>query len=68
MKNLTINTNQELKKFVLENRKNITEINGVKFNPIYPMISVTNKHASYYDVELQGEKFLLPPFQITCND
>ena len=62
MKNLTINTYQEFKQFISKNRKGITEINGVKFKPIYPMISVTNKNASYYDVDEQGYKFLLPPF------
>lgn len=63
-----INTEKELKNFVLKNRKNITNINGVKFGDIYPMMEVSNKHASYYDTESQGNKFLYAPFKIELKE
>jgi hypothetical protein len=63
-----INTEKELKNFVLKNRKNITNINGVKFGDIYPMMEVSNKHASYYDIESQGNKFLYAPFKIELKE
>lgn len=67
MKSIVINTEKELKGFISENRKNVTNINGVEFNELYPLIDVTNKHASYYDIELQGNKFLYPPFIIKLD-
>jgi len=67
MTTTVINTEKELKDFVSKNRKNITNINGVQFGEFYPMMEVTNKHASYYDVESQGNKFLYAPFNIKLN-
>lgn len=67
MKTTVINTEKELKYFVEQNRKTITNINGIQFNEMYPMMNVTNKHASYYDVESQGDKFLYAPFKIEFN-
>lgn len=67
MATTVINTERELKDFVSKNRKNITNINGLQFNEMYPMMDVTNKHASYYDVESQGNKFLYAPFKIEFN-
>lgn len=67
MTTIVINTERELKVFVSKNRKNITKINGVQFNEMYPMMDITNKHASYYDVESQGNKFLYAPFKIEFN-
>ena len=67
MKTLVINTEKELKAFVNENRKNITNINGVEFGELYPMMEVSNKHATYYDVETQGNKFLYAPFNVTTK-
>jgi len=67
MKNLEITTAKELKKFVAENRKNITNINGVEFGKMYPMLDVSNKHASYYNVEEQGNSGLYAPFKITIK-
>ena len=64
MKTTVINTERELKYFLSKNRKIVTNINGVKFEENYPIIEVTNKHASYYYVESQGNKFLYPPFNI----
>ncbi len=61
---LVINNENELKELVLANRNNITQINDVKFGELYPMIEVTNKHASYYCVETQGNKFLYSPFNV----
>lgn len=65
MKTSVINTEKELKAFVNENRKNITNINGVEFGELYPMMEVSNKHATYYDVETQGNEFLYAPFNVT---
>lgn len=59
-----INTVKELKDFVSQNRKNIASINGVEFGELYPILTVSNKHASYYDVDSQGDKFLYAPFTI----
>ena len=64
METTVINTERELKDFISQNRKNITNINGVQFGEMYPIIDVTNKHASYYDVESQEYKFLYAPFTI----
>ena len=67
MTTTVINTEKELKGFIAKNRKNITNINGVQFGEMYPMLDVTNKHASYYDVDTQGDKFLNAPFTIELN-
>ena len=64
MATLKFNTAKELKKFVSENRKEITNINGVDFNEMYPMLEVSNKHASYYNVEEQGNSGLYAPFTV----
>jgi hypothetical protein len=61
---ITLSTNQQFSAFIKVNRKNVTNINGVEFNEIYPMIEATSKHATYYDVESQGNKFLNAPFVI----
>jgi protein-disulfide isomerase-like protein with CxxC motif len=67
MNTTVINTEKQLKDFVSQNRKNITNINGVEFGEMYPMMEVTNKQASYYDVETQGNKFLYAPFKVEFN-
>lgn len=67
MKTLVIKTEKELKELVSSNRKNITQINDVKFGELYPIMEVTNKHASYYDVETQGNKLLYAPFNVTIK-
>ena len=67
MKNLTINTALELREFVKENRTEMTSINGVELSEMYPMLSVTGKHASYYNVERQGNTTLRTPFQVTIK-
>ncbi len=64
MATITINTAKELKGFFNSNRKSIKEINGAKIGELYPMVDITNKHASYYDVESQGNKFFYPPFKV----
>ena len=58
MKTTTLNTAKELKSI---ERKSIVNINGIEFG-LYPMLEVTNKHVSYYDVNEQGNKFIFPPF------
>lgn len=67
MKTITINTERELKKFVAENRSKITAINGVNFRPMYPILEVTNRSASYYDVESQGNRYLTAPFILSVS-
>ena len=58
MTTLEFATARTFKTFVKENRKYITNINGVEFRPSYPMIEATRKHTSYYDVNT-GENTLL---------
>lgn len=65
MKTLTLKTAKELKTIVESNRENITNINGVAFGPLYPMLEVSNKHAMYYDVNTQTDEFLRSPFIVT---
>lgn len=65
METTLIKSEKELKSFLNENRKNVTNINGIEFTESYPMLSISNKNASYYDVESQGNKFLYRPFTVT---
>ena len=65
MKTIVINTEIELKSFVTKNRKNITSINGVKFSGLYPILEISRKHATYYNVENQCNEILHSPFNIT---
>lgn len=67
MNTIVIKSEIQLKAFVNQNRENITNINGVEFKSIYPILTVTNKNASYYDVESQGNKFLTAPFTLQVN-
>lgn len=62
MEKIIINTAKELKEFVSKNRLTITNINGVQFGEMYPIIECSNKHTSYYDVQSQSNKFLNEPF------
>ena len=61
MKTTVLQTAKELKAFLPENRKNITEINGIECNEMYPIIEASNKHASYYK---ESTHLLRPPFVI----
>lgn len=56
-----LNTAKELKAI---ERKSIVNINGIEFGEIYPMLDITNKHVSYYDVNEQGNKFIHAPFLV----
>ena len=67
MKNLTIASEKELKQLVNSNRKSITKINNVEFGELYPMLDISKKHATYYDVESQGNKFLSAPFSVVLK-
>ena len=64
MRTTTLNTAKELK---LIERKSIISINGIAFGELYPMLEVTNKHVSYYDVNEQGNKFIHAPFIVTTK-
>ena len=65
MKTTILNTAKELKSI---ERKSIVNINGIKFGELYPIISVTNKHVSYYDVNEQGMKFINAPFIVKTKN
>lgn len=67
METTLIKSEKELKSFLNENRKNVTNINGIEFTELYPMLSISNKNASYYDVELQENKFLYRPFTVVTK-
>lgn len=67
MTTLTINSHSELKSLINSNRANITAINDISFNERYPMLEVSNKHASYYDVQSQGNKYINAPFSVTVK-
>lgn len=67
MKTITINTEKELKKFVSNNRKDITNINGVNLSTIYPILEVTNRHVSYYNVTSQANISLFAPFVLNIK-
>jgi len=45
-------------------REDILSINDVDFSGLYPMLEVTNKHVSYYCPDIQGNKFIFPPFVV----
>ncbi len=62
------NTVKEFRQFVCANRKQITNVNGVNFYSMCPMLEVTNKKAMFYDVESQGIKFFDEPFVVTHTD
>ena len=59
METKILKTARELKKI---KRKSIVNINGIEFGELYPILEVTNKHVSYYDVNEQGNKFINAPF------
>ena len=63
----TITTELELKQLLKTSRRQITEINGVDFTGFYPVLEVSNKHAWYYDIDTQGNKFLFAPFNVTMK-
>lgn len=59
-----IKTTRELKALVATSRQQITAINGVPFGEIYPLLSVTNRFAWYYDPAKQGNVFLYAPYTV----
>jgi hypothetical protein len=61
---ITLNTNEQFNEFIQVNRKQVTNINGVEFNEMYPMIESNKKNAHYYDAPNQCNQFLYPPFTI----
>ena len=65
MKTINVQSARDLKKI---DRKNITKINGVGFNENYPMLTISNKNVSYYDVDSQGDLFLNAPFEVTIKN
>ncbi len=65
----TISLSQsKLKNLVETNRKQITNINGVEFGESYPIIEVSQKHTTYYDVATQENKFLQAPYIVSINE
>ena len=65
MRTITLNTAKQLKSI---ERKSITNINGIEFGELYPLLEVTNKNASYYDVDEQGYKFINEPFIVKTKN
>lgn len=65
MKTLEFTTAKELKKFTTDNREKITNINGVEFKPLYPLLTVSNTNAFYYDVNRQDHMLLIAPYKVT---
>ena len=61
---IKVQSARELKEI---NRKSITNINGVNFDENYPMLEVSNKNASYYSVQEQGNVLLYEPFEVTLK-
>lgn len=68
MKTIEIRTEAKLNKFVKENRGSIQSINGIDFSNLYPMLEVTNKHASYYDVSQQCNRYISAPFTVVYTE
>jgi hypothetical protein len=64
MNTITIQSAKQFKSFLNENRKNITEINGVLFGEVYPMLEATNRYVTYYDIDAQTSKHLSAPFSV----
>ena len=64
MKTFKLHKAKELKSI---ERKSIVNINGIEFGELYPMLEVTNKHVSYYDVNEQETKFIHAPFIVTTK-
>jgi len=64
---MTITTSKKLKELLLSNRNSIATINGIGIGEVYPILQVTNKHASYYDVSAQEYKLLIAPYTITIS-
>jgi hypothetical protein len=60
----TVKTTRELKQLTETNRNQITSINGVPFGAIYPLLTVSNRFAYYYDVPLQCNVFLYAPYTV----
>ena len=67
MTTITIHTVRDLKKFVAENRQQMTNINGIELGKIYPILEVTNTRASYYSPADQMDKTINKPFTITIK-
>lgn len=67
-KEITFKNAQELKKFEKENRGQIRNINGVSFGKLYPILTITNKYVSYYDVKTQGDILLKEPYITTIEE
>jgi len=63
MNTKTYKNERELKSAGLR-REDILSINDVDFSGLYPMLEVTNKHVSYYCPDIQGNKFIFPPFVV----
>lgn len=68
MKTLEINTPRELNKFVKSNRKDITNINGVEFTEMYPILELSNNRVSYYNVEEGENSRLYSPFKVLVKE
>ena len=68
MKTLKIETARELKSLIEKNRKGITNINGVEFGELYPLLEVSNRYANYYNVDKQENEHLSAPFIVKIKN
>jgi hypothetical protein len=67
MTNITIKTAKELKKFVQKNRDKIIRINDTPFTKNYPLLTISDKYALYYDINSQSDKMFYTPYCITLD-
>ena len=68
MKTLKIETARELKSLIEKNRKGITNINGVEFGELYPLLEASNRYANYYNVDKQENEYLSAPFIVKIKN
>ena len=64
---LELNSAREVKELIAKSRRQITNINGVNFDTIYPMLDASNTAVWYYSVPNQENEYLHAPFVVTIN-
>ena len=64
---LVLNSAREVKELIAKSRRQITNINGVNFGAIYPMLNASNTAVWYYSVPNQENEYLHAPFVVTIN-
>lgn len=59
---MIFNNAKNLKKY---NRKDIVQINTIKFTELYPILDITNRSISYYNVKEQRDELIYSPYNVT---